>query len=166
MLIIIFYGILCLVIIVSYDIIIPSDNKFISICDECEKEIVTPNLSKNGGTLNFSNLVYNSDILIVCYKEKEIVGFNSLVMNKNELYIYQIGVKPGYKNQKIGTNLMKLAIDIAKKKNLMITAHVREYNIYSKMMMESVGLKKIDEYSSTNNLFYLLDVRKKKNIKK
>lgn len=153
-------------IVVSYDIIIPSDSKFISVCDECEEKIVTPNLSRNGGTLNFSNLVYNSDILIVCYKGKEIIGFNSLVMDENELYIYQIGVKPGYKNQKIGTSLMNLAIDIAKKKNLMVTAHVRDYNTYSKMMMESVGLKRIDEYSSKGNSFYLLDVRKKKNIKK
>jgi hypothetical protein len=34
------------------------DKRFVPICNYLEKHIVRPNLSKNGGTLNYNNLTY------------------------------------------------------------------------------------------------------------
>ena len=51
------------------------------------------------GTLNYSNLTYYSDILLVAYKEDVPVAFNSLVFHKKDLlYCNQYVVK---KNSKI-----------------------------------------------------------------
>jgi hypothetical protein len=38
---------------------------FNRICDYCDKKIVKENLSENGGTLNYSGIIFDSDILIV-----------------------------------------------------------------------------------------------------
>lgn len=137
----------------DYIIVYYNNKNFKKICDYIEKEIVEPNLSKNGGTLNYQKLTYKSDLLILCIDQNKIVGFNSIIFfPKDTLYIYQIGVLNKYKNKGIGTNLMKQAVDIAIENDLYVSAHVMDYNTYSKKLMEKIGLKKLSVQGK--NSFY------------
>ena len=72
---------------------------FNKICAYCDKRIVEENLSINGGTLNYSGIVYDSDIMIVCFDKTKPVAFNSIVELDDSLYIYQIAVKNSHKNK-------------------------------------------------------------------
>ncbi len=141
----------------QYDILFYSDYNFKSMCNKIEEKIVKQNLYINGGTLNFNNLTYSSDILIVCSKENELIGFNSLMLNRYDLYIIQIGIKNEHKKKGIGTQMMKIAISIAQQFNLKVSAHVRDYNIASQNMIKGLGFKKMSYNSSPNNHFYVLD---------
>lgn len=136
---------------------------FYKICDYCNREIVQENLSINGGTLNYSGLVYDSDILIVCLDKTNPIAFNSIVELDDCLYIYQIAVQNKYKNQGIGTNLMQKAISIAETKEKTITAHVRDYNIASNTLFKKLGFDPIEPGSNT---LYLLDTKSKKHQNK
>ena len=62
---------------------------FNKLCNYCDKKIVTENLSINGGTLNYSGIVFDSDIMIVCFDKTKPVAFNSLVELEDSIYIYQ-----------------------------------------------------------------------------
>lgn len=141
----------------QYDILFRDDCHFKSTCNKIEEEIVKQNLFINGGTLNFNNLTYRSDILVVCFKENELIGFNSLMLNRDNLYIIQIGIKNEHKKKGIGTQMMKIAISIAQRFNLKVSAHVRDYNIASQNMINRLGFEKMPFNGSPNNPFYVLD---------
>ena len=93
----------------------PKTSIFNHVCDYVEQNINRENLSINGGTLNYSNLTYESDILLVALDNGVPVGYNSIVTYEDGLYIYQIAVKKEYQNKGVGTLMLKKAIEIAKK---------------------------------------------------
>ena len=143
----------------KYYICFPVDDDFDDICNECEENIVKPNLRRNNGTLNFDGLVYGSDILLICKDNDKIVGYNSVVIKRNALYINQIAVIPSYKRQGIGKSMMECVIDIADKVGLPLCAHVRSYNEASLAMVRSLGFEKNEEYSSEKNFFFELNTK-------
>ena len=133
---------------------------FNKICAYCDKRIVEENLSINGGTLNYSGIVYDSDIMIVCFDKTKPVAFNSIVELDDSLYIYQIAVKNSHKKQGIGETLMHKAISIAKGKNKAVTAHVRDYNNASNHLFQKLGFDAVEPGSNT---LYVLDTKDKNN---
>jgi len=136
----------------------PKDRKFDDICSYLEKNICNENLSENGGTLNYSNLTYGSDLLIVAFDKSKPVGYNSIVLIEDGVYIYQIALKNEYKHKGIGTSMMQVAIDFANNIDQNVFAHVRDYNTASQKMMEGLGFKKISD--NKGNYLYLLDQKK------
>lgn len=127
--------------------------EFKKICDYLDKKIVDENLYRNGGTLNYSGLVYESDILIVCFKDNVPVGFNSVIELPEGYYIYQIAVSKEEKKKGIGKQLMQMIMDRAAANNKDIAAHVRDYNTASQKLFESLGFKV--EIPGPNMLFIL-----------
>ena len=138
----------------------PSARNFTEVCDYIEQYINRENLSINGGTLNYSNLTYDSYILLLAIDNGVPVGYNSIVVYEKGLYIYQIAVKKEYQNKGIGTLMLKKAIEIAKKHNTNVTAHVMNYNIASQKMFLKLGFQKVDEDKKTGNGFYYLGIEK------
>ncbi len=72
---------------------------FKMVCNYCDRTIVEENLRANGGTLNYSGIIYDSDYLILCLDKTLPIGFNSIVELEDSLYIYQIAVKNKEKNK-------------------------------------------------------------------
>lgn len=139
---------------------------FNRICAYCDKHIVQENLSINGGTLNYSGIVYDSDIMIVCFDKTKPVAFNSIVELEDCLYIYQIAVKNNNKQQGIGTELMQRAITIAKSKNKPVTAHVRDYNDASNHLFQKLGFEAVEPGSNTLYVLDTIDKNKEQKIAK
>ena len=128
---------------------------FIEMCAQCELEIVLENLTKNGGTLNYFDLTYESDILILCLNEEKPIAFCSLViLDTAGVYVYQIAVKKEYQKMGIGKRMIEISQGIASNLGVSVSAHVKGYNIASQKMFESAGFIKHDEYSDVNELFY------------
>ena len=142
-------------------ILCEKDN-FMKCCEICEDSITLPNLVCNGGTLNFSGLVYDSDILMLAYDGDSIVGFNSLVFYRNSIYVYQIAVMPDYKQKGIGSSMLNVTKTLADQLVLPITANVRDYNIASQKSFEKCGFRKDLENSLDNDYFYYFIPEKKR----
>jgi GNAT superfamily N-acetyltransferase len=136
---------------------------FKTICTYCDRKIVEENLSINGGTLNHSGIIHDSDCLIVCFDKTTPIGFNSLKELDECLYVYQIAIKKEHKQQGIGTHLMDIAISIAKKKEKPITAHVRDYNTSSNHLFQKLGFEVLEPGSNT---LYVLDPKQIKSPKR
>lgn len=137
-------------------------NEFKNVCNYVEININRENLSKNGGTLNYANLTYDSDILIIAYDDGKPVGYNSVVRcgeNDEGYYIYQIAVKKEYQNQGIGPAMLKEIVDMADKEDTFITANVMNYNINSQKMFKSFGFIKVSEKDGDG--FYIRPQKKK-----
>ena len=134
---------------------------FYQICDYLEKNINRENLYRNGGTLKYTNLTYNSHILFVAFDNDIPVGYNSIWKNLEGYYVAQIAVKKEYQNKGIGTLMMQKIIEIAESENKYITAHVMNYNTASQKMFLGLGFEKIREDEVTGNGFYILDQREK-----
>lgn len=147
----------------TYMTIPKTSHIFNRICDYCDKKIVKENLSENGGTLNYSGIIFDSDILIVCLDKTTPVAFNSIVELNDCLYIYQIAVKNTHKKQGIGETLMQKAITIAESKKKPVTAHVRDYNTASNHLFQKLGFTAIEPGSNT---LYILETNKKTKGKK
>ena len=130
---------------------------FYKMCDYVEKYINRENLSINGGTLNYSDLTYDSDIFLIAFDNDIPVGYNSIVRYKGGLYIYQIAVKKEYQHKNIGTLMLRKAIEIADEQETFVTAHVMNYNAASQKMFLKLGFKKISEDKKTGNGFYILN---------
>ena len=148
---------------IKIEVLMPDQESFEKICDYCEENINRENHSENGGMLNYKNLTYESDILIIAFKDDVPVAYNSMVVTNNGavLYVYQIAVKKEYQGNGIGTEIMKKAISIAKKLNMDVSAHARDYNIASRKMFNTLGFEKIEKYSTKENYFLYLKQRKK-----
>ena len=131
---------------------------FNRVCEYCDKKIVEENLRSNGGTLNYSGIIHDSDFLILCLDGPTPIGFNSIVELDDSLYIYQIAVQKSNKQQGVGTELMNIAIGIGSRKNKSITAHVRDYNIASNRLFQKLGFDIIEPGSNT---LYMLKNKKK-----
>ena len=135
----------------EYMIIESSSEMFEELCKLCDNEVVIENHKKNGGTLNYTGIVSYSDYLIICVKDNNIIGFNSL-MNRDidgSIYVVQIAVKNAYKKMRIGTEIINQAKEIALQKQRKITADVRKYNKASQALFESCGfIKNNNLYSS------------------
>lgn len=144
-------------------------DEFMERCAQCESEIVPENLRKNGGTLNYHNLTYESDFLILCMQGDEPIGFCSLVMlDKQGLYVYQIAVKKEYQRMGIGAEMVGMTKQLASDLGINASAHVMAYNIGSQRTFEKCGFIKNIEYSSADEYYYQyrvlvneLDSRKK-----
>ena len=140
-----------------------NDNNFINICNILEKDIVLENLSINGGTLNYTHLTYDSQVLLVAKDDnKKLVGFASLVLFDGTVYVYQIAVKKALQGRGIGTALVSKTIDIAKEANMDVTANVRDYNINSQKMFTNLGFVKLSETSDGDGFYRFY--QKQKNI--
>jgi len=139
---------------------------FNRMCDHVEEHINRENLSINGGTLNYRDLTYNSDILLIAFDNDIPVGYNSIVRYGGGLYIYQIAVKKEYQHKNIGTLMLRKAIEIADEQGTFVTAHVMNYNTASQKMFLKLGFKKVDENKETGNGFYILNEERRSQIKK
>lgn len=126
---------------------------FKTICKYCDRKIVEENLSINGGTLNYSGIVYNSDYLIVCIDNNIPIAFNSIVELEDNIYINQIAVKNNRKKQGIATQLMQIAISMGESKEKAITAHVRDYNTASNHLFQKLGFQALKP--GVNTLYIL-----------
>ena len=133
--------------------ILPTDESFKEICEYLEREVVNENLSVNGGTLNYSNLTYDSDLLLVAMYENEPIGYISLLYESNAIYVYQMAVKKIYQQKGIGSMLMKKTIEISESKNLDIKANVMDYNTNSKKMITKLGFVKFGDSWKGNGYY-------------
>ena len=138
-----------------------NDETFKETCNYIEENITIENLVINGGTLNYHGLTYQSEVLILISLNDEIIGYNSLVVYDNTLYVYQIAVKKEYQQKGIGTLLMEKAIELASSRNMDVTANVMEYNTNSKNMFLRLGFTKLGEMDG--NGYYRLSQPSKKN---
>lgn len=137
----------------NYMTILRTSPLFEKICEYCDREIVEENLRINGGTLNYSGIVYDSEYLIVCMDNNIPIGFNSIVELEDSLYIYQIAVKNNRKKQGIATQLMQIAISMGESKEKAITAHVRDYNVASNHLFQKLGFQALEP--GINTLYVL-----------
>ncbi len=145
---------------IEIDAIDINDDNFINICNILEKDIVIENLSINGGTLNYTHLTYDSDILLVARDGSKIVGFASLVGFGNTIYVYQIAVKKEYQGNGIGSMLITKTIELAKDVDMDVTAHVMNYNTNSQKLFLGLNFLKLGE-SEEGNGFYRFYQNKK-----
>lgn len=144
-----------------------ASEEFMEMCAQCELEIIPQNLKKNGGTLNYSNLTYESDFLILCVNSQKPIAFCSLVILDNaDIYVYQIAVKKEYQKRGIGKKMIEISQRLASNLGVNVSAHVKEYNISSQRMFESCGFIKNDEYSDEDEFFYEYKQITKDNIEK
>ena len=89
--------------------------------DDCEK-IAVENHVKNGGQLRFLELYKDSDFVVYCITENEVIAYAYLSRNfilHNDLYIEQIAVANGYKFMGIGSKLINY-----------ICCNLKGYNFY------------------------------------
>ena len=131
----------------------PYDRNFRKTCKYLEKVIVKENLSTNGGTLNYSNLTYQSDLLLLASIDNKVIGFVSLIDDEDAYYVYQIAIKKEYQQKGIGSELIKKTLEIAKDNSKDVTANVMDYNTKSKKMFDKLGFVMLG-YSSVGNGFY------------
>lgn len=98
----------------------------------------------------------NSKYIVAKYNNK-IVGFAGIKLMIDEADIMNIVVKKDFRNQGIGTLLLKKLIDLSKELNLpFITLEVMEENypaihLYKKLGFEQIGLRK-NYYKNKNGL--------------
>lgn len=142
---------------IEYGIVRSNDQNFLDVCDYIKENIVNENLFENGGMLQNSDIIYKALFLIVAYKDGEIIAFNSIRQkNEEELYISQVVVKEKYRKLGIGSNLVKMAIQIAKNNNKNVRAHAREYNEPSIEMFRSLGFEQSDKLTKRGSYTFKL----------
>ncbi len=145
----------------NMSIIKRTEENFFDVCDVLEKTITRDNLRDKGGTLNYSHLTYHTDFIILAFDGKKIVGYNAITIEDQGLYVYQIAVKKGYHNQRVGSQMLEVLIETAKKMNLDVLAHVRDYNTASQQLFLTHGFIKDEEESTPENGFYVLKCKKR-----
>lgn len=116
---------------------------------------------KMGGTLKYSNLTYNSDILLIAFYNNIPIGYNSVVECNGGYYIYQIAVKKEYQNMGIGTEMLRVIVNLAQNQDVGVSAHVMSYNEPSLKMFNSFGFKRVDEKSKNGNNLLVLNQKVK-----
>lgn len=129
-----------------------SDPNYYQVCEILDNNIVEENLKLNGGTLNYKGIVYQSHFIILATLGDEIIGFNAVLDNGFSYYIAQIAVKKKYQQQGVGLLMMGKVIDMAEESNKHVSAHVMDYNEYSKKMFNTLGFNKLGE--NRGNGFY------------
>ena len=137
---------------------------FKKICDYVEKNINRENLRSNGGILNYRDLTYYSDVLIIAFNKDIPIGYNSLVICDYGYYVYQIAVKEEYKHKGVGSCMLQKAIDIAKEEDKDICAHAMNYNDNSLKLFNKMGF--IDTDPNLENRFLYLNIKELINNKK
>lgn len=139
----------------NFKMINRASDDFEQMCAQCETRIVPENLKKNGGTLNYHNLTYESDFLILCLSEDIPIAFCSLVMlDTAGIYVYQIAVKKEYQKKGIGKQMIEMAKGLASNLGMNVSAHVKAYNADSQNMFEKSGFIKNADYSDDDEFFY------------
>ena len=91
----------------------PGSRYFKSVCRILERRIVKENLVSNGGTLNYDNVTYESDHLLIALTGKKIIGYASILDSEDAYYIYQIAVGKEYQGQGVGSALVERVKAIA-----------------------------------------------------
>ena len=99
---------------------------------------------------------YNDGCLMYGYKRNdELVGFLSLKITQQEMYINDIVITPAYQNGGCGTALMQFAIEQAKEKhcNKIILGMVHDNTVlrrwYEKFGFKTINLKKYEKVAYT-----------------
>ena len=83
-----------------------------------------------------------NSIYLVVYKESTLVAFVGMRIQAQEGHITNIAVKPTYQHQGIGTYLLKLMIELAKRNHaVQMTLEVRVDNSIAKKLYQSLGFK-------------------------
>ena len=131
------------------------DDIFERVCKSLDNNIVKENLRENGGTLNYTGIVYGTSFIILAALGNEIIGFNAVLESPRELYISQIAVKKKYQQKGVGLQMMRKVIEMAKESGKIVTADVRDYNELSKKMFATLGFTQT--YSVGGNGFYELN---------
>ena len=117
----------------------PGSRYFKSVCRILERRIVKENLVSNGGTLNYDNVTYESDHLLIALTGKKIIGYASILDGEDAYYIYQIAVGKEYQGQGVGSALVERVKAIAASENKNVTANIRDYNVNSRKMFTRLG---------------------------
>ena len=116
-------------------------NKDEEIVNQC-LEIATSLLIKNGGTLQYENAAKDSDVILTCELENEVVGYLALKkydVFPNGLYIEQIAIKSEHQGLHIGKHLIEFAKEYAQKEgyNELIANCKKTNNLSHKVFIES-----------------------------
>lgn len=83
-----------------------------------------------------------NSIYLVVYEGSTLVAFVGMRMQAQEGHITNIAVKPTYQHQGIGTYLLKVMIELAKKNQaVQMTLEVRVDNVGAKNLYQSLGFK-------------------------
>ena len=110
-----------------------------SIVNECE-EIATCHNIKNGGTLHFSGLVGDSDVIICAKHNNKVIGYVCLKYYDclpNGIYIEQIAVSKEYMQKGVGTKLLNNAKHYSAQKGVKsMYANCRISNISSNKLFK------------------------------
>lgn len=118
---------------------------------------------------------HTNSIYLVVYEGSTLVAFIGMRMQAQEGHITNIAVKPAYQHQGIGTFLLKLMIDLARKNNaVQMTLEVRTDNeeakgVYKKLGFEPNFVRRnyyISEHADALSMILKLsDIKKKEIIK-
>lgn len=97
----------------------------------------------------------NSEYFVVL-EDNVLCGFAGLWFNLDEAHIMNIAVRKDFRNNGLGTELLKFLVDVAKSKNKQcITLEVRDDNIpaiklYKKLNFSILGIRK-KYYNNSND---------------
>lgn len=120
-------------------------NSFVLSC--CEK-IAEENNVKNGGTLHFSDVLKDCDIIFCFESQNEIVGYIGLKYYncfENAIYVEQICVSKKYIRNKIATRLLENAELYCARNNIKrLIANVRKENLPSNSLFQSLNYEIFD----------------------
>lgn len=146
---------------ISYVLLTSHDENFNNVCDFIEQNITKENLNVNGGILHNSGITYDAKFLIIALNNNNIpIAYNSIKQKvEDEYYISQIAVKEDYRRRKIGTNLVQLAIEIAKNDSKNVAAHALYYNDASVNMFESLGFSRSNKLTRRGSFRFTYDTK-------
>lgn len=146
----------------NYIFVNRDDKTFKSICNYLSKHVAKENYKENGGTLPKDDEISCADFIVICTKGLIPVGYNSILNLKDGLYINQIGVKNKYKQQGIGTEMMKTVMSLAEGAQRDIYTKVEEKEKIAQKFFESVGFNIDEELTDEYDVYYEFKHKKPK----
>ena len=105
------------------------------------------------------NKFKNLAVSVVCLESNKIVGLAATYCNNQETrkgYTTFVGADKEYRGNHIGTNLMLLTIDEARKKG-MVMIGVHTNNPIAKRMYENIGFSQVDNRSGIHSYNWYLE---------
>lgn len=159
-----------------------TNNAGTDVIDNCES-IARENHIANGGTLRYLGLCEDADYLVCIKIKHKIVGYAALkenflsgLLNKKDLYIYQIAIRKKFQGKGFGTKLLNFVIKHSKGYEV-VTSNVNPENTASIKLHEKIGMKNygtcdfgitfikpVDNIENNSSLDEFLEDRAKKEI--